>query len=403
MRKSHNEQGYALLIVLFLVLFVMVVSAVFIRGTLGNAKQEIKVDESHLTVMAAEAGVDFFKTYISNFYLSIVPDLEIFIQKNIENQLKDPKNQAKVIDYNIIRKNTTTELERMFNEEILGFTVEKNIELYNFVVETTSVKGYPDRHKVIIKGISLGMKNGNEEKISFEQTVIIPDFSGSPNSNGGGGASSPNMHKLYPDNVKASYCGNNKKLSKVTCKGDKNGGYSSVANSTIYFPDGFKGPNGNFNVSNSTLYSKGNLNVDNFNNLIAADLNIDGSFNAENMNNITNSLLAINGSVGIKSNVQNMVNSRMVIRGSAHVNGHLTIEDNSMVCVAGSLQIDKKLTIGKGSKLVHWGSLVAFGGENIAGEIIQVNSENEVWEQCKLVNSNSIEWTNPIMENVIYE
>ncbi|MCG7345000.1 hypothetical protein MHZ92_12710 [Sporosarcina sp. ACRSL] len=405
MRKSHNEQGYALLIVLFLVVFIMAVSAVFIRGSIGNAKQEIKVDESHLTVMAAEAGVDYYKTYVSNLYFSIIPDLETFIQNDIKKQLDDPENKAKVIDYNLTRKNTTSELERIFKEEekILELTLEKNIALYNFEVMTTSVKGYPERHTVIVEGVSLGMKNGNKKKISFQQSFIIPDLSGSSDSIVDEMASSPNMNNLYPDNVEASSCGSNKKLLNITCKGAKNGGYDSVENSTIYFPGGFDGPNGNLEVNYSKLYSNDDFEVHVFNNLNGSDLNINGSFEVkQNMNNIYNSSIKVNGALDINSNVQNMTNSMMIIRGAAHIGGHLNIK-NSLVCVSGSSNVEGHLTVGRGSKLIYLDNFVVGGKKKVFGEMIQVNNENEFWEQCKLGNSNSAVWSNPIIEDVNYE
>ncbi|MCM3710756.1 hypothetical protein [Sporosarcina luteola] len=401
--KYRNEQGYALLLVLFLIVFIITITAVFLRGSVSNAKQEQLTDVSHLKVVAAEAGVDYYKNYLSNFYFSIVPDLERFIQEDIKKQLNNLNNKAKVIDYNITRKNTTKELERIFNKEILGSSKGKNIEQYSFEVEATSVTGFPETYTVIVEGISVGRKNGTGKVISFEQLFNIPDLSGSSNSSGGGMGSTPNMHKLYPDNVGATDCEINKKLSKVTCKGAKNGGYDSVYNSTVYFSDGFVGPNGNFDVRYSKLYSKGALEVHVFNNLNESDLIIDGSFKVkQNMNNINNSSIKVNGALDINSNVQNMTKSTMIIRGAAHFKGHLDLH-NSLVCVSDSSKVEGNLTVGQGSKLIHMEHFIVSGKKEIHGEMIQVNSENEVWEQCKLGNSNSVGWTSPIIEDVNYE
>ena len=45
--------GYALLIVLFFVVFIMIVSALFMRGSISNAKQERLVDNNNLAFNAA--------------------------------------------------------------------------------------------------------------------------------------------------------------------------------------------------------------------------------------------------------------------------------------------------------------------------------------------------------------
>ncbi|MGN7388433.1 hypothetical protein [Sporosarcina sp. SAFN-015] len=405
MRRSHNEQGYALLIVLFLVVFIMAVSAVFIRGSLGNAKQEFKVDDSQLTVMAAEAGVDYYKTYVSNLYFSIIPDLETFVQNDIKKQLENPNNKAKVVDYNLTRKNTTSELERIFKEKekILELTLEKNITLYNFKLKTTSVKRYPERHTVTVSGTSVGMGKGTEKKISFEQSFTIPDFSGASNSSGDGMSSPPNMHKLYPDNVNAAGCKSSKggELKDTKCLGSKNGDYKEISNSTVYFEDGFVNNSGNLAVQNSIIFSKDGFDVKNFNQLTGSDLYIDYSFKAKNMNGIKNTTMRVNGAVNITSNMD-MEGSTIIIRGSGRFNGHLNISKNSLVCVAGSLTVDKHLDIDAGSKLVHYAS-VAYGKKVGTGEIIQLNSEQEVWEKCKSENGKSISWHKPTIEDVIYE
>lgn len=80
MGNKKNEQGYALLIVLFLVVFIMIVTAVFMRGSISNAKQERKVDQNHLSVVAAEMGVDYYSTLFTNKFLEERD--EIWIKNN---------------------------------------------------------------------------------------------------------------------------------------------------------------------------------------------------------------------------------------------------------------------------------------------------------------------------------
>src|SRR5690606_32940491 len=117
---------------------------------------------------------------------------------------------------------------------------------------------------------------------------------------------------------------------------------------------------------------------------------------------IENSTLRIHGTASITSNTD-MEKSNMLILGSAHLNGHLNVSKNSMVCITGSLTVDKQLIVEKGSKLVHWGSFVAFGGIRGDGEIIQANSEADVWDRCNLPNEQSIKWIKPTIIDVKYD
>ncbi|GKV70497.1 hypothetical protein NCCP2716_29950 [Sporosarcina sp. NCCP-2716] len=68
MSRNRNEQGYALLIVLFAIVFITVLTAVFMRGALSNAMQEQTLDKDNLVVVSAEAGVDFYTWNLKQLY-----------------------------------------------------------------------------------------------------------------------------------------------------------------------------------------------------------------------------------------------------------------------------------------------------------------------------------------------
>ena len=77
MKSLKNEQGYALLIVLFFVVFIMIISALFMRGSISNAKQERIVDNNNLAYNAAEMGVDYYVHKIGN------------VEKTLQKEIKD--------------------------------------------------------------------------------------------------------------------------------------------------------------------------------------------------------------------------------------------------------------------------------------------------------------------------
>ncbi|WP_040287494.1 hypothetical protein [Sporosarcina koreensis] len=68
MRQVKKEQGYALLIVLFAIVFITVITAVFMRGAISNATQGQTLDQNNLVVVSAEAGVDYYAWHLKQLY-----------------------------------------------------------------------------------------------------------------------------------------------------------------------------------------------------------------------------------------------------------------------------------------------------------------------------------------------
>lgn len=60
MLKNKNEQGYAILLVIMLIAFIMIVSVSFVTASISNAKQERTVDTNNLAVIAAEMGIEYY-------------------------------------------------------------------------------------------------------------------------------------------------------------------------------------------------------------------------------------------------------------------------------------------------------------------------------------------------------
>ena len=109
--KNKNEEGYALLIVLFLVVIIMIISTTFVRANfVSNAKQGKNVDENNLSVVVGEMGVDYYKTATINAFNLKKIDLMVQAQNEINTLVasKDfsKKTPAEIkISLYIIRKN----------------------------------------------------------------------------------------------------------------------------------------------------------------------------------------------------------------------------------------------------------------------------------------------------------
>jgi Tfp pilus assembly protein PilX len=84
MEQRKNEKGYALLIVLFFVVFIMIVSALFMRGSISNAKQERIVDNNNLAYNAAEMGVDYYVHKIGNIEKAVRKEVKELVKQQLD-------------------------------------------------------------------------------------------------------------------------------------------------------------------------------------------------------------------------------------------------------------------------------------------------------------------------------
>lgn len=119
MRQADNEKGYALIIVLFAIVFITVLTAVFMKGSLNNKVQEKTVDENNLVVVAAEAGVDFYKWEFDEVYRTA--DLAGKFDL-IANSL--PKELANPEEHNKVRLDLAEEFIEMLNEKAQSMIAE---------------------------------------------------------------------------------------------------------------------------------------------------------------------------------------------------------------------------------------------------------------------------------------
>lgn len=84
MKQFKNQQGYALLVVLLMVVLFLGVSATFMAGSLSNAKQEQTVDASNQAVASAEMGVKYHSAEFQREVLIIKNKILIMTQNRIK-------------------------------------------------------------------------------------------------------------------------------------------------------------------------------------------------------------------------------------------------------------------------------------------------------------------------------
>ncbi|WP_301108366.1 hypothetical protein [Sporosarcina sp.] len=106
----NKERGFALVIVLFAIVFITIITAVFMRGAISNTVQEKTVDENNLVVVSAEAGLDYYKFELEKIYNT--KDLEESFDEKV-GEIDFKKATPEI--YNKVR----IEIARNFKENIL--------------------------------------------------------------------------------------------------------------------------------------------------------------------------------------------------------------------------------------------------------------------------------------------
>ncbi|WP_318615206.1 hypothetical protein [Sporosarcina sp. YIM B06819] len=185
--EKQSEKGYVLLIVLFAITFIMIITTVFMRGALSNAKQERTVDKNNLIVVAAEAGLDYYTWQFKKVYDSV--QLEAKVTQKIEEAVQNKENP---IDYNRIQGDIIEDLKLDLENLISQFNLD-SIDLFSdyshkltqaeFQEKTLSNKDVELRLVGAVEG-----QHGSENKLmKFELAFTIPSIQAGEEGNNQGG------------------------------------------------------------------------------------------------------------------------------------------------------------------------------------------------------------------------
>lgn len=407
---KKNEQGYALLIVLLLITFITIVSAVFLSSSISNAKQEKTIDNNQLKVVVAEAGIDYTKTQFLNKFYMKKTDLETEAKKLIDDQIiaNKTKKIPLPIDYEGVRKKTAVTLIAYLKEVNVSnvgssafdnygnfyYDLNRNLKKtddYEYLVWTNNdnvaIGLRKDGYTVEVSGAILGKMKDNQKSVRlvYEQTFTIPSFDPSnlpvpPND--GNGSLPININNLYPQPEPTKICAS-QRINNERCVHYGSDDIKEVSFSTVYFPNGLDNDKkGNTDANNSTLFVKKILTVKNFNNNERVQMYIDGTLKALNNFKIINSLIVVNG--------------------DAQIGNNLEIKQGSKVCITGNLNAGKiKFSDSGQLYLLDIPSNNKFNGSNIT----KLSSKSEVLKQC-LNNSPDtsfkVSWLEPVID-VIYK
>ena len=412
--EIRNEKGYSLLVVLLVVTFIMIISASFVTASVSNAKQEKTVDTNNLAVVAAEMGVDYYKTAMLNEFNNRRNELILAAQSKINSLIARPDFAGldKDAQLQLIRKEIGKLLEGFLHAKIQLLLAESENTIIDgdtkYVRNSLSVKAIDEvvkDGKVVVNGevVVNGKVTGsstkeNPRELEFELKFDLLDLS-NVDLNIRFVEGIPEIDFSNPS-VGATLC-NELTKTKPECL------FDNLVGSTVYFNDGYINPNNSTNnkdFKNSNIYVKGNIDVKNMNGMSNVYINATGNFLAKNFNGnfgINNSIIITGGSM-TGENIK-VTNSTILIKKD-FTTDHLDVTGASKVCVVGNLRINKNLKISLPSKVFVKGTVTVdkYEKDSRSPEIL---GEEQFWKQCGIntTANPSIEddWNEPII-NVEY-
>ncbi|MDV6377233.1 hypothetical protein ORD22_03030 [Sporosarcina sp. GW1-11] len=389
MNRCKNDKGYALIIVLFAIVFIMITSAVFMRGALSNAKQENIIDTNNLAFMAAEMGVDYYKWNYINKYNDVKGQLwEDYKEKYSVEKMRiqssgDINKDQQLADLPAkIREDAVKALWAILD----NYTITSaNLagEKYSFTDKDFNIVQDLANYSVSISGDVQGEYQGKDKMLNFKLLFTMPKFDEDENENSGSQSSGgvkdlawfvdndlpfiPNPSWQCPSGKQANVTGKKCVFSDVNLIGNAN-------NSTLYFDgDATKAPNGNLggnvngskfyvtgeiasfnlnNMENGEFYAKGNIAFKNMNNIINVNVFTKGDFSAEQVD-LSGSFVAMGGNFKPSKHVKLTGNSVLAIRNDWKANSSSQeIASGSKACVGGSVNL-KEITVSGTGKLYY--------------------------------------------------
>lgn len=176
--KFKNEQGYALIVVVLLIVLIMGFFTAFMTISLSNAKQEQVADQEHLKVAAAEMGVKYFSSIFINEYYHFINELDL-------NQLTESESglNAEELYYRVQEQVVNNLLDRMTATKLSLAAEEQHVKKDDYFYQLLSIDDIRinEDDLLVIDGRVAGNKTGSDRpaELSFTQVIDVP-FIGAP-------------------------------------------------------------------------------------------------------------------------------------------------------------------------------------------------------------------------------
>lgn len=382
MKTRMNQKGYALLIVLFLIVFIMTVMAIFMRGSIGTAKQEQLVDNNNIAVVTAEMGVEYYTTKFSNKFNGNSKGIwekhkQIFLDKIKSNPKMNTSDEIYNTEINI--QNEIIEVLKSVSLEPPGFanSLETNKQFsFSMKPEQLIICGVGKCNQfgvIVIEGEVTGVYDDSSRAMDFTLTFQIPNlFKSGPEGEDSPGGKEPvppegsNIVTDWPckDNDCYKTVNNYMKVGDVSMKKG-----ALIVNDSV--------------VANSLRIEGGNgADI-----TVARDLYIADKLDVQN-----HACIAVQGSLTVGNKIESKNKMYIYVYGDAYFPSNIDLTSaNNAIYVSGDVYIDGKKQIPKSFGKVPDGG--KHGNCNLPGK--GSNNNNPPIQ-------NSWEWKEPDI-NVYYK
>ncbi|ARD47047.1 hypothetical protein [Sporosarcina sp. P33] len=405
-----NDKGYALVVVLLVIIFIMTVSVVFMRGSISNAKQERIVDENNLAYTAAEMGVDYYKwLYINKFRaerdkiwydkkLAYESDKIIINKKNITTLKKDEElkqaakdRQNQMVDALINLHFNNLEKTRPDTTDSLHYKI---LEPVNY----SRIKDLNNRDVgLVVKGKvqgEYGRESKRKKELDFELIFDFPLLVADEVLDSPGNAENPftipvvNIKSMIENNKQTKPCSD--KPNNEKCIGNKSkDSHFSAVNSIVYFPEGFTKGNGNMGIDfkNTQIYAKGNIELPNMNSMNNITMYTDGKIEIKNLNGANQANLYSTGNIEFKNASSGYSNS--ILYSENNIEGK-NIEFKNMKIFVGDSYSGEKFTLTNKSHMTVGNKLKMEKAGSIQNSNLVVKGDLIVEKSLDIKNSSKV-------------
>ncbi|MDQ6599834.1 hypothetical protein [Bacillus salipaludis] len=401
MDKLKNEEGYALITVLLIIVIFMVIFVSFMGQAFSSTKQNQVVEKTSHSVALAEMGVSYYKVEVQRVFES----KQQSVNDQVINILKtDPQKDYKTEATRLMKDALQQDLGQTKPAVTIDGYPNATFTMKNFLA--TVISG---TNKVRTTFDIVGTENGKNTTLNAEMEIDLKDI------NLEGGSITPEYNAVpKPENV-SSTCTNPTTFSNISCPNgiliNQDMTYSENYNGyvgTIYSTADLA-LNGNGNKSNLILHAdsvslKGNLNS--LTNL-TLETEHDASFGGQLR--VDSSHIYIGGNMVTDDHVTLATSSSLFARGNATIGKSLTIDSTSKMCVNGNFKADD-LTINTSGKLFVKGTVTVTKGIPSGTQIIKVTDPTDTYVRQQCGNTfdeyNSIDWkttTGTVVNNVDYK
>ncbi|ARK23617.1 hypothetical protein SporoP37_02195 [Sporosarcina sp. P37] len=439
--KNKNSAGYALIIVLFAIVFITVLTSVLMRGSLSNFKQDQRVEESDLTTTAAEAGVDYYTWELEDAYNSNKPSLISYADGLVEKG----REGGRVPDYTNIQKLVAEKLKGILVSRAESFTgKEYSINEYWHEIQPEQLKIEILASKQPISVAATGKVQGYFEgeypvikELEFEQRFFIPSFQETPVSNSIVTGQVVNVPKWIDANKPKTLCTNKSKIESSCYAGHQNDvtNVNQIVKSKVYVDKQFNSKKAMKLEDNSDLFVKEDFKVDKLELqsqsrvLVGKDLDVQSNEKNDTLELEDASYLYVDRDLKVNGGIKLQNSSIVYIGRKAQLKGDIELENASSLFVGNVLDTSGTINLQNNSKIcaaelkikhakldLQSGVIYYLNGIDVdikkvnPKNFVKVNSMFELKKSCGFASnptdpplSGNDTWDDPVIEKVVYK